>query len=81
MAGTELYGRIVEDVAEVHRRIPRERMRCALEIPYIVRENSTAEILASERPGHARPDDQRFLIPHGAPRSTGLALGMVLQRP
>jgi hypothetical protein len=38
MAGTELYGRILEDVAEVHRRIPRERMRCALEIPYIVRE-------------------------------------------
>jgi len=30
----------------VHRRIPRERMRYALDIPYIARENSTAEILA-----------------------------------
>ncbi|MGC2773862.1 MAG: hypothetical protein WA232_19355, partial [Candidatus Sulfotelmatobacter sp.] len=31
MAGTELYRAILEDVAEVHRRIPRERMRYALE--------------------------------------------------
>jgi hypothetical protein len=46
MAGSELYGMILEDVAEVHRRIPRERMRYALEIPYIARENSPAEILA-----------------------------------
>ena len=46
MAGTELYDAILEDVTEVHRRIPRERMRHALEIPYIARENSTAEILA-----------------------------------
>jgi hypothetical protein len=46
MAGTELYDAILEDVTEVHRRIPRERMRYALEIPYIARENSTAEILA-----------------------------------
>jgi hypothetical protein len=42
----DLYRAILEDVAEVHRRIPRERMRYALEIPYIARENSTAEILA-----------------------------------
>lgn len=35
MAGSELYGMTLEDVAEVHRRIPRERMRYALEIPYI----------------------------------------------
>jgi hypothetical protein len=49
MAGTELYGAILEDVAEVHRRIPRERMRYALEIPYLARENSTAEILALRR--------------------------------
>jgi hypothetical protein len=27
MAGTELYDAILEDVAGVHRRIPRERMR------------------------------------------------------
>jgi hypothetical protein len=27
MAGTELHRTILEDVAEVHRRIPRERMR------------------------------------------------------
>jgi hypothetical protein len=46
MAGTELYAAILEDVAGVHRRIPRERMRYALDIPYIARENSTAEILA-----------------------------------
>jgi hypothetical protein len=46
MAGTDLYNAILDDVAEVHRRIPRERMRYALEIPYIARENSTAEILA-----------------------------------
>jgi len=46
MAGTELYRAILEDVAGVHRRIPRERMRYALDIPYIARENSTAEIPA-----------------------------------
>jgi len=46
MAGTELYGAILEDVAGVYRRIPRERMRYALDIPYIARENSAAEILA-----------------------------------
>ena len=46
MAGAELYRAILEDVAEVHRRIPRERMRYALETRYIARENSTAEILA-----------------------------------
>jgi hypothetical protein len=44
MAGTDLYNAILEDVAAVHR-IPRERMRYALDIPYIARENSTAEIL------------------------------------
>jgi hypothetical protein len=31
-------GKILEDLAEVHRRIPRERMRYALEIPYNGRE-------------------------------------------
>jgi len=46
MAGTDLYNAILEDVAEVHRRIPREQMRYALDIPYIARENSTTEILA-----------------------------------
>jgi hypothetical protein len=46
MDGASLYGKILEDVAEVHRRIPRERMRYALEIPYIARESSVAEILA-----------------------------------
>jgi hypothetical protein len=46
MAGTELYDAILEDVAGVHRRIPRERMRYALDIPYIARENSAAEILS-----------------------------------
>lgn len=62
MAGTDLYKAILEDVAEVHRRIPRERMRYALDIPYIARENSTAEILAlrkawaraAELPGSGR---------------------------
>ena len=46
MAGTELYDAILDDVTGVHRRIPRERMRYALDIPYIARENSAAEILA-----------------------------------
>ena len=46
MAGTELYAAILDNVAAVHRRIPRERMRYALDIPYIARENSIAEILA-----------------------------------
>ncbi len=46
MAGEELYGAILEDVAAVHRRIPREQMRYALDIPYIAREASAAEILA-----------------------------------
>jgi hypothetical protein len=49
MAGTDLYAAIREDVAAVHRRIPRERMRYALDIPYIARENSTAEILALKK--------------------------------
>jgi hypothetical protein len=49
MAGADLYNAILEDVAAVHRRIPREQMRYALEIPYIARENSTAEILALKR--------------------------------
>jgi hypothetical protein len=46
MAGSDLYSAILEDVTEVHRLIPRERMRYALDIPYIARENSPAEILA-----------------------------------
>ena len=46
MAGTELYQAILDNVAAVHRRIPRDRMRYALDIPYIARENSPAEILA-----------------------------------
>jgi hypothetical protein len=45
MDGASLYREILDDVAGVHRRIPRERMRYALDIPYIARENSAAEIL------------------------------------
>jgi hypothetical protein len=41
-AGTDLYRAMLEDFAEVHRRIPHERMRYALEIPYSARENSSA---------------------------------------
>jgi hypothetical protein len=44
-AGTELYCAILGNVVEVHRRIPRERMRYAPDISYIARENSAAEIL------------------------------------
>ena len=44
-----LYRAILDDVTEVHRLIPRERMRCALNIPYIARENSAAEILALKK--------------------------------
>jgi hypothetical protein len=46
MDGASLYGSILEDVAAVHRRIPRERMRYALEIPYIARESTPAQIRA-----------------------------------
>lgn len=46
MDGASLYGKILDDLAEVHRRIPRHRMRYALEIPYIARESSAAEIRA-----------------------------------
>jgi hypothetical protein len=46
MAGGELYDAILQDTANVHRLIPREQMRYALDIPYIARENSTTEILA-----------------------------------
>ena len=49
MDGGSLYRKILEDVAEVHRRIPRERMRYALDIPYIARESSAAEILALKK--------------------------------
>lgn len=56
MDGASLYGMILEDIAEVHRRIPRERMRYALEIPYIARESSAAEILALRRAWEALPD-------------------------
>ena len=47
--GASLYGKILEDLAEVHRRIPPERMRYALEIPYIARESSPAEISALKK--------------------------------
>jgi hypothetical protein len=46
MDGAALYASILKDVREVHRRIPRDRMRYALEIPYIARESSVAEIRA-----------------------------------
>jgi hypothetical protein len=49
MDGASLYGQIRTDVAEVHRRIPREQMRYALEIPYIAREHSVTEISALKR--------------------------------
>ena len=55
--GASLYGMILEDIAEVHRRIPRERMRYALEIPYLARESSAAEIRALRRAWEAVPDD------------------------
>jgi hypothetical protein len=46
MNGAALYGAVLEGAAAVHRRIPREHMRYALEIPYIARESSAAEISA-----------------------------------
>jgi hypothetical protein len=46
MDGESLYGKVLEDVVAVHDRIPRERMRYALEIPYIGRESTAAEIRA-----------------------------------
>jgi hypothetical protein len=47
--GASLYGAVLDDAAAVHRRIARERMRYALEIPYIARESSPAEIRALRR--------------------------------
>ena len=58
MDGASLYREILEDVAGVHRRIPRERMRYALDIPYIARRAVPPRSLPSERPGHALPDDR-----------------------
>lgn len=55
MAGSDLYQAILDDVAAVHRRIPRDQMRYALDIPYIARESSAAEILAL-RTAWARAD-------------------------
>ena len=46
---TDLYRAILDDLAGVHRLIPRGRMRCALNIPYLARENSDAEILALKK--------------------------------
>jgi hypothetical protein len=42
--GASLYGQILEDVSVVHRQIAPERMRYALDIPYIARECSESEI-------------------------------------
>jgi len=58
MAGTELYDAILEDVAEVHRRIPRGR--CAMHWTSRTSPGRTAppRSLPSERPGHAAPDDR-----------------------
>ena len=66
MAGTELYRAILEDVAEVHRRIPRERMRYALETRYIARENSSAEILALRGQFITRPKPRISILPPNA---------------
>ena len=41
--------RAAEAIDAEYRRIPRERMRYALDIPYIARENSAAEIQALRR--------------------------------
>lgn len=46
MDGAALYGMILTDLGEVHRRMARERMRYVLEIPYIARESSPEEIKA-----------------------------------
>jgi hypothetical protein len=46
LQGESLYAKLLEDAAAVHRRIPREQMRYALEIPYIARESTAAEIHA-----------------------------------
>ncbi|MGH3399032.1 MAG: hypothetical protein ACRDPO_30550, partial [Streptosporangiaceae bacterium] len=43
MAGSDLYRAILDDVAAVHRRIPRERMRYALDIPYIAHSDADAD--------------------------------------
>jgi len=57
MAGTDLYDAILEDVAGVHRRIPRERMRYALEFRTSPR-RTAARDPCPQRPGHAQPNDR-----------------------
>lgn len=67
--GASLYGAVLRDIAEVHRQIPREHMRYALEIPFIARHSSTDEILAL-RKAWARADNLPARIMVGEARSS-----------
>jgi hypothetical protein len=53
--GAALYGQIRKDVSVVHDRIPRSRMRYALDIPFIARESSPDEIRALRQAWAAQP--------------------------
>ena len=75
MAGTDLYRAILDDAAGVHRQIPRERMRYALDIPYIARENSTGEILALKGLGTRCPVTTRWPAGEHPPMCGGRAPG------
>ncbi len=46
MDGAALYGQILQDPAVVRRRIPEEQRQHLLEIPYLARESSPAELYA-----------------------------------
>jgi hypothetical protein len=46
MDGAALYGQILEDAAVVRRAIPENQRRHLLEIPYLARESSPAELHA-----------------------------------
>ncbi|NUR59576.1 MAG: hypothetical protein HOV87_13050 [Catenulispora sp.] len=57
MDGAALYGTILRDLAEVRRRMPVERMRYVLEIPFIARESGPAEIRALRDAWHGTNAD------------------------
>ena len=73
MAGTELYRAILEDVAGVHRRIPRERMRYALERGRPVADGAAEGVkIISSAPGRCEcrgpgPRTRRFRVLAGCP--------------
>jgi hypothetical protein len=57
MDGAALYGQILQDPAVVRRLIPAEQRRHLLEIPYLARESSPAELHALQDAWHGMEPD------------------------